>query len=77
LANVREPLEAVGLDSGCCEGGPQIVEIADSMVAGNFLNLNQRLSAASTSLMTRASNFPGALRTNSVNFTGWMLWTLM
>ena len=26
--------------------------------------------------MTRESNLPGALRTNSVNFTGWMLWTL-
>jgi hypothetical protein len=39
-------------------------------------SFNQRLRAASTSLMTRATNFPAALRTNSVNFTGWMLWTL-
>jgi hypothetical protein len=40
-------------------------------------HVNQRLSAAPTSLMRRALNFPGALRTNSVKFTGWMLWMLM
>jgi len=40
-------------------------------------SFNQRLSAASTSPMTCASNLPGARRTNSVNLTGWMLWTLM
>lgn len=36
-------------------------------------SFNHFLSAVCTSLRTRASNLPGAFRTNSVNFTGWRL----
>jgi len=39
---------------------------------------NQRLSAASNYANDATIKLSGrALRTNSVNFTGWMLWTLM